>query len=61
LQSVQEQLTLAQNRFAATEDLAEASKALFAGLTETQQQLADDVIPRLLGLTSPSGQHLTVR
>ncbi|MDB5859871.1 MAG: hypothetical protein JWQ76_3560 [Ramlibacter sp.] len=61
LQSVQEQLTLAQNRFASTEDLAAAAKTLYAGLTEIQQQLADDVIPRLLGLTSPSGQHVTVR
>ncbi|MDB5873446.1 MAG: motif family protein [Ramlibacter sp.] len=61
LQSVQQQLSVAQNRFASTEDLAEALKALFASLTPPQQQMADDLVPRLLALTSPSGQRVMAR
>jgi hypothetical protein len=61
LQSVQQQLTLAQNRFAATEDLDAALKALFTALSEAQQQTADDLLPRLLALTSPSGQRISAR
>ncbi|MDB5956494.1 hypothetical protein [Ramlibacter sp.] len=61
LQSAQRQLTLAQNRFAATEDLAQAAKTLLAGLTPTQQQAADDLLPRLFALSSPAGQRITAR
>jgi hypothetical protein len=58
---MQQQLTLTQNRFAATEDLAQALKAMVASLTEAQRQVADNLVPRLLGLVSPSGERVTAR
>jgi hypothetical protein len=61
LQSVEQQLSLAQNRFALTEELADAMKTLLAALTEAQQQTADDLLPRLLRLTSASGQRIGAR
>jgi hypothetical protein len=61
LQSVEQQLTAAQNGFASTEDLAQALKVLFSSLTQAQQHMADELVPRLLGLTSPSGQHVTAQ
>jgi hypothetical protein len=49
------------NRFASTEELADAMKTLLAALTQSQQQTADDLLPRLLRLTSASGQRIGAR
>lgn len=48
LQSMQRELTLAQNRYALVENMATSLKALYAQLRPEQQQVADQLVPRLL-------------
>jgi hypothetical protein len=56
IQSMQRELTLAQNRFTLTENLATSLKALYAQLQPQQQQVADQLVPRLLPfLVQPGG------
>lgn len=46
---------------AITEDMTEALKRLYSLLNQTQQQVADDLLPKLLSLTAPSGERITAR
>jgi hypothetical protein len=55
LQSMQQQLSLAQNRYAMAESLNEATRLLYAALTPEQQRTADQMIPALLA--EPSGER----
>lgn len=48
LQSMQRELTLVQNRYALVENMAASLKALYAQLRPEQQQVADQLVPRLL-------------
>lgn len=48
LQAMQRQLSLAQNRFARTENLLEATQGLYARLSPEQQRTADQWLPKLL-------------
>ena len=48
LQAMQQQLGLAQDRYAMAESLNEATRLLLAALTPEQQRLADQMIPALL-------------
>jgi hypothetical protein len=49
LQSMQHQLSVAQNRHAMAENLQDATKTLYAKLTPEQQRTADEWIPKLVG------------
>jgi len=57
IQSMQRELTLAQNRYTLTENLATSLNALYAQLQPPQQQVADQLVPRLLPfLAQPAGR-----
>ena len=55
VQSMQRELTLAQNRYALVEDMATSLKALYAQLRPEQQQVADQLVPRLLPFVMQPG------
>ncbi|MFL6694994.1 MAG: hypothetical protein ACJ8GO_18760 [Ramlibacter sp.] len=48
VQSMQRELTLAQNRYTLAENMAASLTALYAQLQPQQQQVADQLVPRLL-------------
>jgi hypothetical protein len=48
LLAMQSQLSIAQNRYAMTESLSDALKAVYSSLSPEQQRAADDALPRLL-------------
>jgi hypothetical protein len=58
---LQQYLTVAQNRYARTEDLAERLKVLYAALTPDQQRTADEVLPRLIREFVARGATRTAR
>ncbi len=52
LEAVQRQLSVAQDRYTLTENLAEATKRLYAALSVEQQRTADQMLPALLRETA---------
>ncbi len=53
LQTMQRQLSVAQDRFTLMESLYEAHKVLFASLSPDQQRTADQAVPPLLAEIGP--------
>lgn len=66
LQTMQRQLSVAQDRFTLMESLYEAHKVLFASLSPDQQRAADQAVPPLLaeigpGVSGPAAGRMSSR